>query len=204
MNFTAKLAIALAVPILLAAAGAVSFMGYVLYEGPRMRMQPNVRAYQAEVPPMPGGTVPVGPPEAAPPGNSTAGVTPANGTAGVPPALSDVAPNCKTPTAEAATAMANPVPATGESVARGKVYYQNYCVFCHGDAGDGNGPVGQSYVPKPSDLRTPKISGYSDGQMLRAMLVGVGHEPVLEKVVPEEHRWPLVDYVRTLGASPKK
>ena len=177
MNFTTKLAIALAVPILLAAAGAVSFMGYVLYEGPRMRMQPNVRTYQTEVPPMPEGTVPAASP--------------------------DAAPNAKAPAAEAAAALANPVPASEESVARGKVYYQYYCVFCHGDTGDGSGPVGQSYVPKPSDLCAPKITGYTDGQMLRAMLVGVGHEPVLEKVVPDEHRWPLVNYVRTLEAPAK-
>ena len=178
MNFTAKLAIILAVPILLAAGIAVSVMGYVLYEGPRMRMQPNLRAYQAEVPPMPGGAVPTGTP--------------------------DVAPNGRAPAAEEALGMANPVPASGDSVARGKVYYQYYCVFCHGDSGDGNGPVGQSYVPKPTDLRTPKISGYSDGQLLRAMLAGVGHEPVLEKVVPPEHRWPLVNYVRTLAPPAKK
>jgi mono/diheme cytochrome c family protein len=177
MNAAAKLAVILAVPILLAAMFAVSVMGYVLYEGPRMRTQSNVRAYQVEVPPMPAGAVPAGTP--------------------------DAAPNGKAPTAEAAAGTTNPVPASEESVARGKVYY-HYCVFCHGDTGDGNGPVGQSYVPKPADLRTPKIVGYSDGQMLRAMLVGVGHEPVLEKVVPDEHRWSLVNYLRTLGAPPKK
>ncbi len=178
MNPVAKLAVLLAIPILLAAAAAVSVMGYVLYEGPRMRMQPNVRAWQAEVPPMPAGAVPASTP--------------------------DASPNGKAPSAEAAAGMANPVPASEESIARGKVYYQYYCVFCHGDAGDGNGPVGQSYVPKPADLRSPKVGAYADGQVLRAMLTGVGHEPVLERVVPDEHRWPLVNYVRTLAVLPKK
>jgi len=178
MTPASKLLITLAVPVLLLAAAIVSVMSYVLYEGPRMRMQPNVRTYQAEVPPMPAGAVPADSP--------------------------DAAPNPKAPPAEAAASTINPVPVTGESIARGKVYYQYYCIFCHGEAGDGNGPVGQSYVPKPADLHAPKITGYSDGQMLRAMLVGVGHEPVLEKVVPEEHRWPLVNYLRVLGAPPRQ
>ncbi len=178
MNPVAKLAVILAAPILLAAGAAVFTMGYVLYEGPRMRMQPNVRTWQAEVPPLPAGVVPAETP--------------------------DAAPNGKAPAAETAAALASPAPASAESVARGRIYYQYYCVFCHGEAGDGNGPVGHSYVPKPSDLRAPKITGYSDGQMLRAMLVGVGHEPVLEKVVPDEHRWPLVHYLRTLETSPQK
>ena len=104
------------------------------------------------------------------------------------------------PSAEAAKTLPNPVPISDAAVARGKVYYEYYCIFCHGDKGDGNGPVGQSYVPVPTDLRSPKIQGYTDGEIFRTMLLGVGHEPVLEKVVLPEHRWYLVDYVRSLGS----
>ena len=63
----------------------------------------------------------------------------------------------------------------------------------------GNGPVGESYFPAPADLRTGKVSHYSDGRLLRAMLTGIGHEPVLERVVPPRHRWCLVLYVRSLA-----
>lgn len=173
MNWEKKLAIAVVCLALLAVAGFHIGMGYTLVMGPRMRIQTNVRTYQAEVPALPEGVVPVGSP--------------------------DVAPYPRAPGGEQSAAMTSPVSATPESLERGKVYYQYYCVFCHGDPGDGNGPVGQSYVPKPTDLRTPKIGAYSEGKMLRAMLVGVGHEPVLEKVVPPEHRWCLVQYVRSLA-----
>jgi mono/diheme cytochrome c family protein len=178
MNRAAKLSIVLGVPLVFAAVVVVSVMSYVLYEGPRMRMQPNVRTYMVEVPALPKGMVVASAP--------------------------DGAPHSKAPSADAAAALANPELTAADSAAHGKVYYQYYCLFCHGEAGDGNGPVGESYVPKPADLRTSKITGYLDGQVLRAMLVGVGHEPVLEKVVPDEHRWPLVAYVRTLGASAQK
>ena len=90
-------------------------------------------------------------------------------------------------------------PATPADIAAGKTYYRYYCVSCHGEAGDGNGPVGESYVPKPADLRTPRIRAMSDGQLLRAIITGTGHEPVLEYTVQPEHRWPLVHYVRQMG-----
>jgi mono/diheme cytochrome c family protein len=103
------------------------------------------------------------------------------------------------PTAESAASVRNPLPDTEENRRRGLIYYQYYCVFCHGKEGAGNGPVGESYTPVPADLRSARIAGYSDGVFLRAMLTGIGHEPVLERVVPPRHRWYLVRYVRTLG-----
>ncbi len=87
-------------------------------------------------------------------------------------------------------------PATAEDLAAGKVYYQYYCVFCHGENGDGNGPVGESYLPRPADLREARLKSLSDGQLLRAILTGTGHEPVLEYTIPPEQRWPLVHYTR--------
>jgi mono/diheme cytochrome c family protein len=93
-------------------------------------------------------------------------------------------------------------PATPRDLAAGQVYYQFYCAFCHGIAGDGQGPVGLSFVPFPADLRTQKVRGMSDGEILRAMLTGAGHEPVLEHTVLPQHRWPLVHYVRGLSAGP--
>jgi len=93
----------------------------------------------------------------------------------------------------------NPLERTQDNLARGQTYYQYYCLFCHGEQGDGNGPVGESYLPRPADLRSNKIQSYRDGELLRASLRGVGHEPVLEKIVLPEHRGYLTLYVRLLG-----
>lgn len=153
-----------------AIAGAIALTIYLT--SPRMYVQPNIRAFQRPVAPMPAGVVPV---------------------TDWPPPL---------PSETESRTLANPVPATSANIDRGATYYKYYCVFCHGEKGDGNGPVGESYVPKPSDLRSPKIMAYSDGEMLRAMLLGIGHEPVLEYVVHPEHRWYLVLYTRQLGSSP--
>lgn len=158
------IAAAVIIPILILA----SLFGYVLYNGPRMREQLHVRAFQTIAPLPPKGTMTVQPGE-------------------------------KLPSGAEAAALENPLSGSRGEVGRGKVYYQYYCIFCHGEGGAGNGPVGESYTPVPADLRTARVAGYGDGQLLRAMLTGIGHEPVLEQVVPARHRWYLVLYVRALG-----
>ena len=154
------------------ALGGMGVVSYLLFVGPRMYDQPHVRAVQAVRPPTPPGAVPL------------------------------LEPIPRLPSAQEAKTLANTLQPTPENLARGKVYYEYYCVFCHGDKGDGNGPVGESYVPKPADLRSEKIRGYSDGELLRAMLGGVGHEPMLVQIVQPEHHWYLVLYARRLAASP--
>ena len=149
---------------------------YLLFTGPRMYVTPHVRAYQAVMPPTPRGSVPVA-------------------SARVP-----------LPTPEEAESLANPVEPTAENLSRAKVYYGYYCIFCHGAAGAGNGPVGESFFPNPADLRAAKVRRLSDGKLLRACFTGVGHKNVMDRVVPAEWRWHLVLYVRELGkeASPPR
>ena len=113
-----------------------------------------------------------------------------------------VVPHDRLTAAAGAGTLKNPLQASAGNLAAGRVYYQYYCVFCHGDSGAGDGPVGDSYTPKPADLRSKRTAGYSDGNLLRAMLTGVGHEPVLERVVAPGHRWHLVLFVRSLQGAP--
>lgn len=82
------------------------------------------------------------------------------------------------------------------SFSNGKTYYGYYCIFCHGTLGDGNGPVGQSFVPKPADLSNDSIRAYNFNQLYKAAFTGTGHDPVLERVVPEEFRPYILLYVR--------
>ena len=165
---TVKLLIAAGMAFVL---GVCALCWWLVFSGPRMKVQAHVRAFQAVMPPTPAGAVPVGDPLPAP------------------------------LTAESTAAMTNPLAPTPKNVARGKTYYSYYCVFCHGEAGDGRGPVGESYDPAPPDLRAPKVQSLPDGKLLLSSLTGAGHEPVLERVVPEKARWPIMLYVRSLGPS---
>ena len=38
------------------------------------------------------------------------------------------------------------------SVKNGAATFQRYCVLCHGERGDGNGPAAKVYNPRPADL----------------------------------------------------
>ncbi len=142
---------------------------YIMFQGPHMQVQPHIRAYQQSMPLPPKGIVPVEPDKHA------------------------------VPSAGQAAGMRNPVPDNQANRDRGKVYYSYYCIFCHGGNGQGDGPVGYSYMPAPTDLHEQKVLQQSDGSLMRGMLTGIGHEPVLPRVVPPEQRWYLVTYLRALG-----
>lgn len=174
----AIIGIALVVGFILSVAAALVYL-----TSPRMYVQPHFRTYQRVAPPLPEGVVVAGPAPAGP---------------------TSIGQRIPLPSVDEAKSLANPEAATAESLARGKVYYAYYCVFCHGEKGDGNGPVGESYTPIPTDLRADKLRTYSDGQLYRAMLTGIGHDPVLDYTVLPEHRWHLVNYVRALSAESQK
>ena len=139
---------------------------YLLFTGPRMFAQPNIRQFQAKMPVTPPNTVPV---------------------------REVIEP---VPSKEQAQKLINPLDPNEMNLAKGKVYYGYYCAFCHGDKGDGFGPVGYSYVPVPGDLRSPKVKAMSDGEVLYSMLTGTGHAPMLQRIVPSEYWWYLVLYVK--------
>ena len=140
--------------------------GYLLFTGPHMEHQQKIGPYQAAMPPAPRGSVPLKNPVAT------------------------------MPTTRQAQELVRLLPRTPKDLAAGGVYYGYYCTFCHGAAGDGRGPVGESYIPPPADLRSARVQALSDGQLFQAMLTGPGHQPVLERVVPPEHRPYLVLHVR--------
>ena len=151
--------------------------GYLLFTGPHMLVQENIRAYQAMMPPPPKDSVPLDRAE-------------------------------ELPSQQAAATMSNPLPPTAENVAAGRTYYGYYCLSCHGQLGDGAGPVGQSFIPAPGKLRSAGVRAMSDGQLLLASLTGAYHSPavpeknlmpVLQYTVRPQHRWYVVLYVRSLG-----
>jgi len=85
---------------------------------------------------------------------------------------------------------------TQQNMKQGKVYYQNYCVFCHGDNGKGDGPVGLGYVPKPADLTNDSIKAFEDSKLFKVSFTGTGHSPVLERIVPPKYRKYIILYIK--------
>lgn len=157
-----------AVIFLAVAAVAAAVALYLMFSGPRMRVQPKILPYQALMPATPEGIVPVS-------------------------AEPDIVPSVET-----VGQLRNPLPDTARTRETGQVYYGYYCAFCHGRTGRGDGPVGASYTPAPTDLGLPRVQTLSDGALYRAMRTGAGHEPVLGYVIRPQAAWYIVSYARSL------
>jgi len=86
-------------------------------------------------------------------------------------------------------------------VARGKDVYLTFCAQCHGYDYDGNGTVGQSFHPLPTDLRTPKVQTKPDGELFKSISYGVpgGRQPALHTTITIDDRWHVVAFVKSLG-----
>lgn len=99
----------------------------------------------------------------------------------------------------------NPVPATPESIAKGKELYmardKGSCVFCHGEKGSGNEANLSRLRRKPADLSNKeRIAAMSDGEIFWKITKGIpGIMPAGENRMKEaEERWHIVNWVKTM------
>jgi mono/diheme cytochrome c family protein len=88
-----------------------------------------------------------------------------------------------------------------QTVARGKSVYFTYCAQCHGINHDGQGTVGQSFQPLPTDLRSVEVQSKNPGELFKTVSYGVpdGRQPALQTTITIEGRWSVVAYVKSLG-----
>ena len=92
----------------------------------------------------------------------------------------------------------NPLSYNQESVDQGKQAYSYFCIQCHGPQADGNGTVGQSFSPLPSNLKDPAVHQQSDGELFRKISLGFQRHPPLASTVSEQDRWATVVFIRSL------
>jgi mono/diheme cytochrome c family protein len=98
----------------------------------------------------------------------------------------------------------NPTKADEASLARGAELYNINCKMCHGQTGEGNGPIGAFLANKPANLTSPVVQSKSDGSIFLTISDGVaGKMPALNENFTVPERWDLVNFVRTLKAPAK-
>ena len=87
------------------------------------------------------------------------------------------------------------------SIKRGRALYSTYCAQCHGKYHDGNGTVGQSFHPLPTDLRTIKVQTLPEGVLFKEISYGVpnGRQPPLATTIEVMDRWRIIAYLKSLG-----
>jgi mono/diheme cytochrome c family protein len=83
----------------------------------------------------------------------------------------------------------------------GDKLYLTYCAQCHGPNYDGNGTVGQSFHPLPTDLRSAKVQSLSPGEQFKEISYGIakGRQPALATTIAVLDRWRIVAFVKSLG-----
>ena len=86
-------------------------------------------------------------------------------------------------------------------ITRGKSVYLIYCAQCHGHNYDGEGTVGQSFQPLPTDLRSPQVQSKTDGYLFKSISYGIpgGRQPALDTTITIDDRWHVVAFVKSLG-----
>jgi mono/diheme cytochrome c family protein len=92
----------------------------------------------------------------------------------------------------------NPFPSDEKSIAGGKLVYVGQCLSCHGASGKGDGPAAKDLPKKAGDLSNPKMDEQTDGALFWKITEGRTPMPTFEKLLKEEDRWIVVNYIRTL------
>jgi mono/diheme cytochrome c family protein len=90
-------------------------------------------------------------------------------------------------------------------VNEGKRLYSLFCQQCHGKNYDGNGTVGQSFAPLPTDLMSPRVQSETEGQLFQHISYGIGgsgRQPALATTIQVMDRWRIVAFVGSLGVRP--
>ena len=99
---------------------------------------------------------------------------------------------------KAAAAIENPNPATEESIARGKYFYEINCLVCHGAEGLGDGPVGRKFVDKgPVDLNDAYTQDQAVGQLFFTLTRGRDKMPFYRDALSPSERWDVINYVKS-------
>lgn len=97
---------------------------------------------------------------------------------------------------DAAVTVVNPVPATQESVDRGKTFYEVHCLVCHGIEGKGDGTVGAKFEKAPVDLNEAYTQDQADGQLFYTLTRGRADMPYYRDALSQQERWDVVNYVK--------
>lgn len=93
----------------------------------------------------------------------------------------------------------NPVEADDASLTRGKELFVINCRMCHGQTGEGTGPIAPFLANKPTNLTSDVVQSKSDGSMFLTITNGItGKMPPLNENLLVSERWDVVNFLRTL------
>ncbi len=96
-------------------------------------------------------------------------------------------------------AMTSAVEPTDESVANGKLLFDNYCSTCHGYNGGGQGPAAPGITTFPRQLWVwNNADSSADSYLYWFITNGRNEMPPWGVILSENERWDVINYIKTL------
>jgi mono/diheme cytochrome c family protein len=93
----------------------------------------------------------------------------------------------------------NPIVADEISLQRGEILFSIYCALCHGNNGQGDGPLAEYYEERPiRPLTSANVTTQFDGQLFRTISEGFSRMPPQAEALSPRERWDVINYLRTL------
>ena len=103
------------------------------------------------------------------------------------------------PTAAAFPQITNPYSDDSNSAARGGELFIKNCAKCHGESGNGYGPVTQGFTTWPRQLWVWHNTGpETDGYIYWFITYGRSDMPPWGVILSDKEKWDLVSYVKTI------
>jgi hypothetical protein len=106
----------------------------------------------------------------------------------------------------------NPLEKNEKTLFIGKHLFENFCTYCHGADGRGNGKIITDVVleedeegfPGPPDLTEKRTRGLSDARIYHILSAGQNLMFAYNDRLNPEKRWALVNYIRKLQKDAEK
>jgi len=102
----------------------------------------------------------------------------------------------------------NPEEVTTEYLEKGKDLYNKFCMHCHGESGNGDGPVIQNskFPPPPSFITGQSSRGGAmmdlrEGNMYHTIMYGLNMMGSHASQVNHDERWLIVSYIKSMQAA---
>ncbi|MGM0644208.1 MAG: c-type cytochrome [Thermodesulfobacteriota bacterium] len=89
-----------------------------------------------------------------------------------------------------------PIKPTQEILEKGKADYMAFCSHCHGRQLSGQGTVGQSFQPLPTDLTGKKAVELTDRELFAVISYGGKKSPALASTMSVKSRRAVIAYLR--------
>ena len=105
---------------------------------------------------------------------------------------------------QATIKMHNPLEPTPENLAKGKEQFTTYCAPCHGESGQGNGPVAHILAKPPKNLVSGTSKDLPDGYIYGTIRDGNLSMPSYAEEMPVEQRWQIIMYIRSMQSAAAK